>query len=543
MGTEDSNDLPASYNLERGTENNEDGANGEISKTNNDVVSESKEPLQQSDSDMDLESDPGSQVGAELTGTLSQVGVELTETVEIIEEVTPFKSVAHAEDGLLSLQDGTNSSNHKEDQDNVSTQEIVGVKPGLSGVKRPRATLDVEQPSVHVVYNSLTRESKKMLEGLLQQWSEWHAKHCSSAHDSREVLESGEETYFPALHVGLEKPSAVTYWVDKQARNDKSEFIPLDGNSIPLYDRGYSFALTATDSSSNVEKGMEMVDSSRCFNCGSYGHALKDCPKPRDNAAVNNARKQHKSRRNQSASSRNPTRYYQDSPRGKYDGLRPGALDPETRKLLGLGELDPPPWINRMREMGYPPGYLEEDEDQPSGITIFADEEKKEETEEGEILDKSFPNLPKSFPNPPRKMSVDFPGVNAPIPEHADERRWEAVPSSSSYSRSHSHNRYNHAKDNVNRGHYHERRWSSRDYEDDGPPGVDPGTSPSLSGYSYRYGAYDSHYSSHSPRDGASMPRSPSFGRSLSDRDRRSPLVNDGNTHHSFHHSYYGSPR
>ncbi|KAK4368445.1 hypothetical protein RND71_012237 [Anisodus tanguticus] len=538
MGTGNTNDLPASSDLERGTENNEDAANGEISKTTNDVVSESKEPLQQSDSDMDLESDPG-----------SQVGIELTETVEITEEVTTLNCVIDAENGLLSLQAGSNISNHKEDQDHVSIQNIVGSKPGLSGVKRPRATLDVEQPSVHVVYTSLTRESRKMLEGLLQQWSEWHAKHCSSAHDSREVLESGEETYFPALHVGLEKPSAVTYWVDKQARNDKSEFIPLDGNSVPLYDRGYSFALTATDSSSNVERGMEMVDSSRCFNCGSYGHALKDCPKPRDNAAVNNARKQHKSRRNQSASSRNPTRYYQDSPRGKYDGLRPGALDSETRKLLGLGELDPPPWINRMREMGYPPGYLEEDEDLPSGITIFADEENKEETEEGEILDrsfpkppKSFPNLPKSFPNLPRKMSVDFPGVNAPIPEHADERRWEAAPSSSSYSRSHSHNRYNHAQDNVNRGHYHERR-RSRDYEDDGPPGCDPGTSPSLSGYSYRYGAYDSHYSSHSPRDNASMPRSPSFGRSLSDRERRSPLVNDGSTNYSFHHSYYGSPR
>ncbi|XP_016447059.1 uncharacterized protein LOC107772086 isoform X2 [Nicotiana tabacum] len=535
MGTEDSNNLPASDNLERGTKNNEDGANGESSETTDYAVGESKEPLQDSDSDMDLESDPGSQVGVKLTETLTQVGVELTETVAITENLTSINSVIHAENGHLSLQDESNNSSHKVDQYLVSTQEIVGSKC-LSGVKRPRATPDVEQPSVHIIYNSLTRKSRKMLEGLLQQWSEWHAKHCSSAHDSKEVVESGEETYFPALHVGLEKSSAVTYWVDKQARNNKSEFIPLDGNSVPLYDRGYSFALTATDGSSNVEAGIEMVDSSRCFNCGSYGHSLKDCPKPRDNAAVNIARKQHKSRRNQSASSRNPTRYYQDSPKGKYDGLRPGVLEPETQKLLGLGELDPPPWINRMREMGYPPGYLDpDDEDLPSGITIFADEEKKEETEEGEILDKSFPN-------PPRKMSVDFPGVNAPIPEHADERRWAPGSSSSSLSRSHSYNRYNHTPDPINRGHYHERRWS-RDFEDDGPPGCDPGTSPSLSGYSYRYGAYDSHYSSISPRDSASMPRSPSFGRSSSDRGRRSPLVNDGTTNHSFHGLYYTSPR
>jgi zinc finger CCHC domain-containing protein 8 len=38
--------------------------------------------------------------------------------------------------------------------------------------------------------------------------------------------------------------------------------------------------------------------------------------------------------------------------------LKPGSLDAETRKLLGLKELDPPPWLNRMREIGYPPGYF-----------------------------------------------------------------------------------------------------------------------------------------------------------------------------------------
>lgn len=178
--------------------------------------------------------------------------------------------------------------------------------------------------------------------------------------------------------------------------------------------------------------------------------------------------------------------------------------------------------------------FLEEDEDLPSGITIFADEENKEEIEEGEILDKSFSN-------PPRKMTVDFPGVNAPIPENADERRWEAARSSSHYSISHSHNRYNHAQDSVNRGHYHEQR-RSRDFEDDGPPGCDPGASPSLSTYSYRYGAYDSRYSSHNSRDSAALPRSPSFGRSLSERERRSPLVKDGSPR-SYHNSFYGSPR
>lgn len=85
-------------------------------------------------------------------------------------------------------------------------------------------------------------------------------------------------------------------------------------------------------------RGLEIIgDAARCFNCGSYSHSLKTCSKPRDNTAVNNARNHHKSKRNKNSGSRNPTRYYQNSPAGKYDGLRPGALDTETRKLLGIG--------------------------------------------------------------------------------------------------------------------------------------------------------------------------------------------------------------
>ncbi|KAK2998616.1 hypothetical protein RJ639_024617, partial [Escallonia herrerae] len=424
----------------------------------------------------------------------------------------------------------------------------------IFAVKKPRMTVDEQQPSVHVVYNSLTRGSKRKLEELLQQWSEWHARHHSSSHDSSKVVESGEETYFPALHVGLDKRSAVSFWMDKQKRNLQSgESSPLDGNSVPLYDRGYSWGLISTDSLNNLEGGMEIVDAPRCFNCGSYNHALKECPKPRDNAAVNNARKQHKSKRNLSTSSRNPTRYYQNTPGGKYDGLRPGVLDSETRQLLGIGELDPPPWLNRMREIGYPPGYLDpEEEDQPSGITIFADEEIKEDTEDGEILDTDhsdlsrtrsveFPGINGQMPEiaierrwtePPRKRSVEFPGINGPIPENADERRW-ADPS-----RNQSHRRYNHSSESLRKEHYHEERWS-RDYRDDGPPGCDPGTSPSMSTYSPRYGSHDSSYISYSPRENIPIPGSPSFGRSFSDRNRRSPLVHGSSINHG---SYWSSP-
>lgn len=57
-----------------------------------------------------------------------------------------------------------------------------------------------------------------------------------------------------------------------------------------------------------------------------------------------------------------------------------------------------------------------EDEDRPSGIIIYADGDTKEVNEKYVI--------PKST-QLKRKMSVGFPGINAPIPVNANKNRWE----------------------------------------------------------------------------------------------------------------------
>ncbi|KAF2313749.1 hypothetical protein GH714_013138 [Hevea brasiliensis] len=361
-----------------------------------DVRNEDGEFLVETEADMDLVDSP-----------VMQMNVEVADTVTFSENLSSFGFRLSSENGCPNNQN-----------ESLIHSCMMNGTPIL-GVKRARVTYDEQQPSVHVKYNTLTRASKRKLEELLQQWSEWHAQHGSSAQDN-ELLESGEETYFPALCVGMEKSSAVSFWIENPTKKLQSDgYIPPDDDFVPLYDRGFALGLSSTDGPSNVEGGLEIVDeAARCFNCGSYNHSLKECPKPRDNAAVNNARKQHKSKRNQNSGPRNSARYYQNSSGGKYDGLKPGALGAETRQLLGLGELDPPPWLNRMRELGYPPGYLDpDDEDQPSGITIFADEDVKEEQEDGEIIETDCPD-------PPKKMAVEFPGINAPIPENADERLW-----------------------------------------------------------------------------------------------------------------------
>ena len=37
--------------------------------------------------------------------------------------------------------------------------------------------------------------------------------------------------------------------------------------------------------------------------------------------------------------------------------LKPGQITQETREALGLRPLDPPPWLDKMRQLGYPPTY------------------------------------------------------------------------------------------------------------------------------------------------------------------------------------------
>ncbi|KAL2904961.1 Zinc finger CCHC domain-containing protein 8 [Bienertia sinuspersici] len=288
----------------------------------------------------------------------------------------------------------------------------------VDGFLRLEDQCNNKNPSIRVVYSSLPSHSKRKLEELLHQWSEWHTQHIMSSKDPAECLESGEETYFPALHVGSESSSAVSFSMDVHVRKrHRTESLPLNNDCLSLYDRGYAVGLLS-DEGITQESVVDMREAPRCFNCGSYNHPLGECQKPRDNAAVSSARKQFLNKKNQNGRARSQTRYYQESPGGKFDGLKPGSLSAETRKLMGLGELDPPPWLDRMRELGYPLGYFESEEDQPSGIAIYGDEETKN-------VDTSN-DLPLDARTFQKKMTVNFPGINAPIPENADLKKWFA---------------------------------------------------------------------------------------------------------------------
>lgn len=429
---------------------------------------------------------------------VSKNSIELNEIGEVVDKTAAAQPSNRSENGFSLAPE-------------ASRNDQKSIESPITGTKRARVeAIDHQfgdQPSVHVIYNSLTRESKIKLKELLEQWSQWHGQHESSDKDPSKILEHGEETYFPALNVGGESSFTVTFWVDSLATKDENkEVASVNNNSAPLYDRGYVLG-AAVDGGSNNDRDEGLL-ASRCFNCGSYSHSLKECPRPRDMVAINNARKQHSAKKSTNSSTKGPSRYYLSSS-GKFDDLKPGVLSSETRACLGIGEFDPPPWLQRMREIGYPPGYLDvkEDKDQPSGITIFGAEDTKPEYEDGELPERGEPVLEQT-------KTVEFPGINAPIPENADERRWASTPASST---EHWRNRYeNSPSQHLSDPHRGFSQDQSRHREYGSHHALDAGPSPSQ-GYSQRYSPY-----SQSPRS-----RSPVLGRSLSDR-WGSPLAREG---------------
>ncbi|KAH9625068.1 hypothetical protein KSS87_010558 [Heliosperma pusillum] len=268
-----------------------------------------------------------------------------------MQELAESVSISESEEGTSQcFRNGDDSA----DINGSVERNQVGIHEKL-GVKRLQEENNNNESSVRVVFNSLPSRSKRKLEELLSNWSDWHAKQCTSA-----------DSFLMDVYV---------------SKRQRKKSMSLNHKCSPLYDRAFAVGLVS-DAVATEERllrqlsGSHVREAPRCFNCGSYNHPLSGCIKPVNKAAVNSARKDFQSKRNQNSNPRLLTRYYQDSPGGKFDGLIPGALSAETRKLLGLGALDPPPWLNRMRELGYPPGYLDpEEENQPSGITIFGDGE------------------------------------------------------------------------------------------------------------------------------------------------------------------------
>nr|XP_032809370.1 zinc finger CCHC domain-containing protein 8 isoform X2 [Petromyzon marinus] len=160
-----------------------------------------------------------------------------------------------------------------------------------------------------------------------------------------------------------------------------------------------------------------------CFNCGSEDHIVRTCPQKRDLAGINLRRRQFESFSN-SPKSRNPQRYHNEQEE-RFAHFKPGVISEGLRLALAVAPGQLPPYIYRMRQLDYPPGWLRESCQEGSGITIHGDlsDGEIDELEEAEIEKQKR----KAF-NPTKLIS--YPGFNVPLPPNTldDWRTFNSCP-------------------------------------------------------------------------------------------------------------------
>lgn len=110
---------------------------------------------------------------------------------------------------------------------------------------------------------------------------------------------------------------------------------------------------------------------------------------------------------------------YFDAPEAAH---APGVLSAELRALLGIGPADPPPYLRRMRELGYPPGYM----GVPPSSAADGGEAEEEELCWHAHDTEPAPRAGGVAPNEQRLVPlVAFPGLNTPPPDGAEPRAWD----------------------------------------------------------------------------------------------------------------------
>ncbi|XP_040899112.1 zinc finger CCHC domain-containing protein 8 [Toxotes jaculatrix] len=192
-----------------------------------------------------------------------------------------------------------------------------------------------------------------------------------------------------------------------------------DGWDIPTYHQVFN-QVVGTDG-----QEIEMKDKrpkSMCFNCGSSSHQLRDCPKPKDMAAINERRKEFNQNHNQAMQSNQ--RYHADEVEERFAKYKPGVMSEELLTALGIDGSTLPPLIYRMRQLGYPPGWLKEAEMENSGLTLY----DGNASNNGNISDNRNISYDVS-------KLVDFPGFNVPTPEKVKDEflQYGSIPMQSSH--------------------------------------------------------------------------------------------------------------
>lgn len=288
---------------------------------------------------------------------------------------------------------------------------------------------------VHLTYRELPSRSKQYLDNVLQAWAKWHAETYKAQRASAEACETGQYEYSPAEIAAND----VVVLVDKpglQTDTKAAEHFNIQYESafeVPKYDRSFDALLQPVRFDKDGDPMAFSTDrpEKRCHNCGSYAHVLQSCPHEKDPLQIRQRREERGGGGRSNCS--NTVRYYQDPaamahgvlPDGEeyFADLKPGQLSPETRDALGLGPLDPPPWLDKMKQLGYPPMY-KHSKQKDEELFIFDDQTGGKPSKAAAKPSQAAASQAAEDQPQHGQQMVQFPGLNAPIPHGADPALW-----------------------------------------------------------------------------------------------------------------------
>jgi len=171
----------------------------------------------------------------------------------------------------------------------------------------------------------------------------------------------------------------------------------IDIWNIPTYEQVYLKALPIVEESLNIR----VKQMRRCFNCDG-DHNLAECPEPKDQQKIN----QNRAEFSASKANNSPAMVNDDELDDRFKHFKAGEISVGLEEALGISlETQLPPYIYKMRVLGYPPAYLKPVEE---GLKMFGpDGETLSEpgAEEGEISGVKLPDV------------ISYPGYNASMGE------------------------------------------------------------------------------------------------------------------------------
>ncbi|KAG3279115.1 zinc finger CCHC-type containing 8 [Ictidomys tridecemlineatus] len=180
-----------------------------------------------------------------------------------------------------------------------------------------------------------------------------------------------------------------------------------EGWEIPKYQQVFSHIVSLEGQEIQVKAKRPKP---HCFNCGSEEHQMKDCPMPRNTARINEKRKEYMDACGEANSQNFQQRYHAEEVEERFGRFKPGVISEELQDALGVTDKSLPPFIYRMRQLGYPPGWLKEAELENSGLALYDGKDDADgESEVGEVQQN------KSVTYDLSKL-VNYPGFNISTP-------------------------------------------------------------------------------------------------------------------------------